>query len=75
MVTLPSTHSHTLTWLLPPNKLVDVMSYGAGLYGLRPVDYITITHHFVMVPNHVNIGGNRMPTAHGGVPTNADPNQ
>ena len=40
------------------------------MYGLRPQDYATITHHFVMVPDHVNIGGNR--DDHGDVPTAMD---
>ena len=70
MFTLPSTYNHTLVWLLPIQHEIDIRSYTAGMYGLRPQDYVTITHHFVMVPDHVNIGGNR--DDHGDVPTAVD---
>lgn len=74
MFTLPSSYEHTLTWLLSSEHEVDISSYSAGLYGLRPVDYTAVTHNFVMLPDHVNVGGNHDPVLHGGQPTSDDPN-
>ena len=34
MFTLPSTYSHTLSWLITSDKEVDIMSYSAGMYSL-----------------------------------------
>lgn len=46
----------------------------AGVYGMSPESRLWITHEFVMLPNHVNVGGNAMITEHGEVPTVNDEN-
>ena len=61
MLTLPSTYTHNMQWLLPDQHKVDVSSYSAGLYSIRPQDYVILRHEFVQSPDHVNIGGNRAP--------------
>lgn len=61
MFTMPSQYTYLITWQLPNNHLIDVMSYSAGLYSLRPSDYVVVGHDFVQSPDHVNIGGNREP--------------
>lgn len=35
---------------------------------MRPIDHVTITHHFIQAPDHVNIGGNYEPTESGDIP-------
>lgn len=62
MLTMPSQYSYLFTWQLPNKYLIDVMSYSAGLYSLRPNDYVVVSHDFVQSPDHVNIGGNREST-------------
>ena len=58
MLTLPSAYTYSFSWLLPTEHEVDVTSYSAGLYSLRPNDYVIVSHDFVQVPDHVNIAGN-----------------
>ncbi len=72
MLTLPSTYAHSFIWDLPIEHDIDTNSYSAGLYSLRPNDYIIITHNFVQIPDHVNIGGNHQPVE--SVVENLDPN-
>jgi len=59
-------------FLLYPCR-VDTTFYNAEVYNLLPDNRLWITHEFVMLPNHVNVGGNYEPTAHGGPPTQDDP--
>ena len=40
----------------------------AGVYNIRPTDYVTITHKFVQLPDHVDIAGNYEPTESGTFP-------
>ena len=42
--------------------------YSSGVYNVRPTDHVTITHHFVQLPDHVDIAGNYIPTETGDVP-------
>jgi len=58
MFTLPSTYDHTLVWMLPIEHNVDTMSYSAGMYSMRPEDYVILSHEFVQYPDHVSVGGN-----------------
>lgn len=53
---------------------VDITSYQAGVYGLTADSHLWITHEFVMLPDHVNVGGNNMITEHGAVPMLNDEN-
>jgi hypothetical protein len=53
---------------------VDTTSYSAGVYGIFPESLLWITHQFVMLPDHVNVGGNNMITEHGDTPTISDEN-
>ena len=69
MFTMPSGHEHRIVWLLPDEHRVDTTSYSAGFYGMRESDYVWITHEFVMLPDHLDIGGNYEPTDHGEIPT------
>ena len=39
-----------------------------GVYNIRPTDHVTITHQFVQLPDHVNLGGNYEPTESGQLP-------
>ena len=55
-----------------PQCRVDTTFYRAGVYGLLADDRLWITHEFVMLPDHVNVGGNYEPTVHGSVPTPDD---
>ena len=62
MFTLPSTYDHSLIWMLPIEHNVDTMSYSAGMYSMRPEDYVILSHEFVQYPDHVSVGGNHYPT-------------
>jgi len=57
MCTMPSGHSHHLVWDIDPEHRVDVMSYSAGVYAVRPGDFVMVTHEFVKTPDHVEVGG------------------
>ena len=72
MFVMPSGYNHTLSWLLPEEHLVDTTFYVAGMYGLGQDDFVRITHEFVMLPDHMNVGGNYEPTEHGDVPLDDD---
>lgn len=61
MCTLPSTYQHKLTWLLSSSNVVDTTSYFAGLYSIRPEDFVILSHEFVQPPDHVSIAGNHYP--------------
>ena len=74
MFIFPSTYPLHIEWLLPDKYKVDVTYYNAGMYGLRPQDYVTISHNFVMLPDHVSLSGNHFPTGHGTAPTVNDTN-
>lgn len=50
------------------------MSYSAGVYGLWPNSRLWIGHQLVMLPDHVNVGGNIDHTAHGEDPLPTDEN-
>lgn len=69
MCTLPSTYHHNLTWLLPAAHSVDVTSYSTGMYAIRPEDYVTLSHDFVMLPDHVSVGGDHEPIDTNDIPT------
>ena len=72
MFIFPSTYPLLIEWQLPDKYETDVTYYDAGMYGLRPQDYATISHKFVMLPDHVSLSGNYEPTQHGDVPTADD---
>ena len=74
MFIFPSTYPLSIEWQLPDKYEVDVTYYNAGMYCLRPQDYVTISHKFVMLPDHVSLSGNHEPTKHGDTPTANDPN-
>ena len=74
MFIFPSTYWLLIEWQLPDKSEVDVTSYNAGMYGLRPQDYVTISHKFVMLPDHVSLSGNHESTKHGEIPTANDAN-
>ena len=53
---------------------VDTTFYNAGVYGVMPSSDLWITHDFVMLPNHVEVGQNYEDTEHGHVPLETDNN-
>ena len=50
------------------------MFYDAGVYGVKPSSRLWVTHQFVMLPDHVEIGDNYESTDHDEVPLETDPN-
>ena len=50
------------------------MYYNAGVYGVKPSSDLWITHQFVMLPDHVEVGHNYEGTEHGEVPLETDNN-
>ena len=72
MFTFPSTYHHSLIWQLPLTHIVDTMSYNAGIYSMREEDYVTLSHQFVQLPDHVSVGGNHYPTEDGEPPDKED---
>ncbi len=53
---------------------VDTSSYNAGVYGVTRESRLWISHEFVMLPDHVRVGGNNMETQHRQPPTEVDEN-
>ena len=48
------------------------MSYTAGIYSMTEEDYVTLSHQFVQLPDHVSVGGNHYPTEDGELPDKED---
>jgi len=57
MFTMPSGYPHRVVWDIEPEHRVDVTSYSAGVYAVRPQDYVMLTHEFVKTPDHIEVGG------------------
>jgi len=53
---------------------VDPASYSARVYGVWPNSTLWIAHPLVMLPDHVNVGGNIIETSHGSDPLPEDKN-
>ena len=53
---------------------VDTTFYNAGVYGVKPSSDLWISHGFVMLPDHVEVGHNYEDTEHGQVPLETDNN-
>lgn len=53
---------------------VDTTSYSAGVYGVSYESRLWITHEFVVLPDHVDVGGQIVATDHGSIPTIEDEN-
>ena len=64
--TLVYIHTHTYTSYVA--VAMDTLYTTAGVYNVRPSDHVTITHRFVKLPDHVEIGGNYKPTESGELP-------
>ena len=57
MFTMPSGYPHQVVWDIDLEHRVDVTSYSAGVYAVRPEDYVMVTHEFVTTPDHIEVGG------------------
>ena len=54
------------------NCRVDTTSYSAGVYGMAHDSRLWITHEFVTLPDHVNVGGQSAMIEHGDIPIASD---
>ncbi|KAI6655737.1 Fibrocystin-L-like [Oopsacas minuta] len=55
MALIPSNYNYTLKFTLGDDTNTDVTSYSASIYHMIPGDYIRISAHYFIQPNHWNM--------------------